>query len=85
MLDNQSASFLDDAKIMRRSSDWNSDEHQANRFAAALLMPRALIDSALEKTLWFPWDDKKSCLAKTFQVSEESMGYRLNSLGKISL
>ena len=50
-------------------------EIEANQFAAALLMPEQLVRQV--------WPDFSSVLemAKLFQVSEESMGYRIVSLG----
>ena len=50
-------------------------EIEANQFAAALLMPERLVRQV--------WPDYSSVseMAKLFQVSEESMGYRIASLG----
>ena len=50
-------------------------EIEANQFAAALLMPESLVRQT--------WPDYSSVseMAKLFQVSEESMGYRVASLG----
>lgn len=50
-------------------------EIEANQFAAALLMPERLIRQS--------WQDRPSIskLARLFQVSEETMGYRIASLG----
>ena len=50
-------------------------EIEANQFAAALLMPEQLVREV--------WPDYSSVseMAKLFQVSEESMGYRVASLG----
>lgn len=57
----------------------NPEEAQANAFAAALLMPPALLD---------PWRDRiasSSSLARLFQVSEPAMAYRLNKLYRDAL
>lgn len=50
-------------------------EIEANQFAAALLMPERLVRQV--------WQDYTSVsdMANLFQVSEESMGYRIASLG----
>lgn len=50
-------------------------EVQANWFAAALLMPAALVKSAFAET------PDVDYLARNFQVSSEAMGIRLNTLG----
>ena len=83
MQGNQDAKFKDDVKIMRRGGEWNGEEMQANRFAACLLMPKALIDREFEKARF--WKPTKETLAKQFMVSEESMGYRLANLGRAAL
>ena len=49
-------------------------EIQANWFAAALLMPAELVRIEWDKHL------SMSDMAKTFNVSEEAMGYRLDTL-----
>ena len=49
-------------------------EIEANRFAAALLMPRELLQQE------FALDRSVSRLARRFNVSEEAMGYRLGKL-----
>lgn len=63
----------------------DEDEIQANRFAAELLMPKDLIAEQVDKTL-----GKKSkltpnelvqVLARTFQVSQQAMEFRLTNLG----
>lgn len=52
-------------------------EAQANRFAAALLMPAKEV-----RTLW-PQIGSVREMARLFQVSEEAMGFRLSALGLI--
>ncbi len=56
-------------------------EREANRFAAALLMPRAVV-----KTLWLKLSGlappaKISALAKKLAVSRQALGYRLRAVG----
>jgi Zn-dependent peptidase ImmA (M78 family) len=56
-------------------------EREANRFAAALLMPKALV-----KTLWLKLSDltppaKLSALARKLAVSRQALGYRLRAVG----
>jgi Zn-dependent peptidase ImmA (M78 family) len=56
-------------------------EREANRFAAALLMPTAVV-----KTLWLKLSDltpaaKVSALAKRLAVSRQALGYRLRAVG----
>lgn len=56
-------------------------EREANRFAAALLMPTALV-----KTLWLKLSDltpaaKLSALAERLAVSRQALGYRLRAVG----
>ncbi|MFD0895438.1 ImmA/IrrE family metallo-endopeptidase [Luteolibacter ambystomatis] len=79
MLDDRDAVFKDDVKIMRRGGEWTSKEMQANRFAASLLMPKALLVAEMQKPRF--WGPTTAHLAERFQVSEESMGYRLSNLG----
>lgn len=52
-------------------------EIQANQFAAALLMPAALVRTAYKETA------DLSVLARRFNVSETAMGYRLTRLGLV--
>lgn len=51
-----------------------SDEQEANRFAASLLMPRKLVE------LYWPAVRNVSLLASAFGVSASAMLYRLRSL-----
>lgn len=54
--------------------DWRA-ERAANDFAADLLMPRRMVTELFEST------PEPAGLAKTFDVSELAMGYRLVNLG----
>ncbi len=56
-------------------------EREANRFAAALLMPTAVV-----KALWLKLSDltpaaKLSALAEQLAVSRQALGYRLRAVG----
>jgi len=56
-------------------------EREANRFAAALLMPAAVV-----KTLWLKLSDlapgaKVAAVANRLAVSREALGYRLRAVG----
>ena len=66
----------------------NREEIEANGFAAALLMPEAMIATAarhhLDQTARTSRDDLVSTLAREFDVSTEAMGYRLINLGMLS-
>ena len=55
-------------------------EREANAFAAALLMPKELIEQELQNA---PNDINKAIryLADTFNVSENAMSFRLSNLG----
>lgn len=59
-------------------------EAEANRFAAALLMPVDLLHAELGRRVESGGDDSRDALierlATQFQVSNEAMGYRLISL-----
>lgn len=68
----------------RSSSGENLQEIQANQFAAALLMPEALVRGALAE-LHFDLADEDGTalnrLAEQFQVSRQAMSFRLANLG----
>ncbi|HUV87211.1 MAG TPA: ImmA/IrrE family metallo-endopeptidase [bacterium] len=56
-------------------------EREVNRFAAALLMPKAVV-----KTLWLKLSEltpaaKISALANRLEVSRQALGYRLRAVG----
>jgi Zn-dependent peptidase ImmA (M78 family) len=67
--------LIDDEKLLR-SANWNSEEKQANAFAAQLLMPAMLIKQAINKG-----HNSVEELADLFKVSEQAMMYRLRNLG----
>ena len=79
---NQQPLFIDKANVMYRNPDSASGEltkeREANAFAAALLMPKRLISSELEK---IKEGDKISLLAKRFRVNPQAMSFRLSNLG----
>ena len=57
-------------------------EREANSFAAALLMPSALVRAEIEQHDFdFADEDALNDLARKFQVSAQSMAYRLSNLG----
>jgi Zn-dependent peptidase ImmA (M78 family) len=59
------------------------EEREANQFAAALLMPKPLLeDAALSRDLWDEFD--VSALAATFAVSEQAMAIRLQQLDVVN-
>ena len=60
------------------------EEIEANRFAAALLMPEALVLAAARETGSRDMEQHIAVLAKRFQVSVEAMSYRLINLGLIN-
>ena len=68
-----------------RDGTSDSEEIEANAFAAELLMPREIvareIDRAIAKQRMVTPQRLTSQLAKTFQVSPEAMGFRLENLG----
>lgn len=63
-----------------------SIEIEANQFASALLMPRALIDEALAKRPQFDIEDDGPLLelARSFRVSQQALQYRIMSRKKLS-
>lgn len=63
---------LQDNYLLRAAGMSNSQEHEANRFAADLLMPRDLISAAIDKGT-----TDVSGLARLFKVSEIAMSIRL--------
>ncbi|MCR8667297.1 ImmA/IrrE family metallo-endopeptidase [Aestuariibaculum sp. M13] len=80
--------FVDDSKYMfRKQGGTKSQEYkkemQANQFAAALLMPKCLIQKEIEllDNGIINDHDLIVALSKKFKVSQISMTYRLNNLG----
>jgi Zn-dependent peptidase ImmA (M78 family) len=71
-------------RVNYRNGESDSDEVEANAFAAELLMPRNLVaeavDRALAKQQWVTPDQLAKQLAKVFHVSPEAMSYRLQNL-----
>jgi len=59
-----------------RSEAWNSEEREANAFAAELLMPERWVRDATNAGIIEPKD-----LATMFGVSEQAMLFRLANLG----
>jgi Zn-dependent peptidase ImmA (M78 family) len=79
--------FVDKNRTLYRDSNSSTGElikeREANAFAAALLMPRKLIDNIIDQ---LSENDKKALhrkLASTFNVSVAAMGIRLVNLGII--
>lgn len=61
-------------------------EIEANRFAAALLMPTDMLRNEITKNDFDLGDEEvQSSLAKRFNVSTQAMAYRLASLGMFEL
>ena len=61
----------------------DQEEVEANRFAAALLMPQEMVVQAVTGASRDP-DELVRSLARSFKVSEAAMGYRLINLGVLS-
>ncbi|HEY4303420.1 MAG TPA: ImmA/IrrE family metallo-endopeptidase [Gemmatimonadaceae bacterium] len=71
-----------------KKSSQGSDprERQANAFAAALLMPTHLVKREIEQQRFDIADDETlGNLAKKFEVSVQSMAYRLSNLSLFAL
>lgn len=58
-------------------------EKEANKFAAAMLMPRKNIEKDFKNIVKASLTDEEVCklLADRYEVSEEAMGFRLKDLG----
>ena len=66
----------------RAASGVDRKEIEANQFAAALLMPPALVTEAVTACGGRPLvDSQVSALAATFDVSEQAISIRLSTLG----
>lgn len=61
------------------------EEIEANRFAAALLMPEPMVRSQLDRLGIIDPDKITTKLAKTFGVSDAAMTIRLTNLGLLRL
>jgi IrrE N-terminal-like domain len=78
--------FVDQSTMFKRNENSSTgddlQEIQANRFAAALLMPEKLIREEITSSR-FDLDDEEdvSNLAKRFNVSATAMTFRLKNLG----
>ncbi len=83
---NQSRLFVDRFVAYRRDDEQNkgkdTEEIEANAFAAALLMPEALVRGEITKH-GYDLDDEEDVaeLARRFNVSPMAMSYRLINLG----
>lgn len=81
-------SLFVDRSVFRRdegsSTGSDTQEVDANRFAAALLMPNALVRAEIERHQ-FDLDDEEDVgtLAKRFNVSTAAMSYRLTNLSLV--
>ena len=78
-----------DRKVFFRDKAAATGEHaqeiEANKFAAELLMPKALLEQALEDEKIDLLDDfDVHHLARKFKVSEQALGFRIASLQLIS-
>jgi Zn-dependent peptidase ImmA (M78 family) len=69
------------------SAATDREEIEANAFAASLLMPHHLVQRAVDREIEFGINTRESltlALAKEFDVSTETMGFRLINLGIFS-
>jgi Zn-dependent peptidase ImmA (M78 family) len=80
--------FVDNVSYMFRKSDAKTSkgykiEKEANQFAAAILMPKGLIEDQIESLNDNSLSDHDLIceLSKIFKVSQIAMTYRLNNLG----
>lgn len=71
-------------RFLCRANRSNPREYQANRFAAALLMPRYLVLAATQGKQLDQWPVLRQ-LAEAFGVSKEALKIRLESLGLITM
>ena len=80
---NLKETFVDE--VFARSGNSNQIEREANAFAAALLMPKKIIDDAISENFGDKpiRDEEIAILAKFFKVSGVSMTYRLVNLNII--
>lgn len=83
--DKQPHLFIDRSVYRRDDESSTGSDHQeveANKFAAALLMPAELVRSEVEKHgLDLDDEDDVGALAKRFNVSTAAMSFRLGNLG----
>jgi len=84
--DNPSALFIDTQYIVYRrdvksSTGEDRREREANRFAAALLMPATLLHNEIQNHPFdFGDEEMLTTLASKFQVSTQAMSIRLSNL-----
>ncbi len=71
--------FNDPSEITGSGDSHRKMEVQANQFAAALLMPRNMVEEKFKAGI-----TDLANLAHLFRVSEEAMGYRLDQLGLVN-
>lgn len=85
--------FVDHTLLNRRdnrsAAAIDSQEIEANAFAAELLMPSQLVFDKFDK-IWslnlnFPQEEVVAKLAYDFNVSEQAMNYRLMNLGLLGM
>lgn len=89
LTDKEQELFVDNSKYMfRKQGGVRTKEYkaemEANQFAAALLMPRQLIEkeiNLLDDNGYMSDHDLIVALSKKFKVSQIAMTYRLNNLG----
>lgn len=81
--------FVDKDFLFKKFRNANSytdaekrQEQEANAFAAALLMPKFLLDAEMEKSELSDFSESElvSILAKKFKVSDVAMSYRIANL-----
>lgn len=81
--------FVDETiGVFARSNESNNIEREANAFAAALLMPKVLIEKKMKELSVDDFsisDNDIKNLSDKFKVSQIAMTYRLNNLGIINL
>lgn len=85
-IDNASKHFSIVFRDANSSTGEFLQEREANAFAAALLMPKALLVDIVNKAGFDLSDEENliSNLAITFQVSTQAMAYRLANLGVLN-
>jgi Zn-dependent peptidase ImmA (M78 family) len=82
----------DDYKTLKRGANYDLKEMRANKFAAAILMPKDMLIEVGSKIIEEYNEEKKEkmpidilikILSNKFEVSEQAMEYRLKNLGLI--
>lgn len=79
--------FVDNVTYMFRKANTRTKDYkiemEANQFAAAILMPKQLLELEIDKLSGSILSDHDliSSLSKIFKVSQIAMTYRLNNLG----